>query len=100
MLRSLDRVTGRLAALALLLALALPRPAAALPSAESILEEVGFAAADVQKVMGGKFVTTALTPIFNDEAYTGIEHDIRAVVKGMAKTPDRYRLSYLHTNNS
>jgi hypothetical protein len=50
----------RLAAPALLLALALPWPAAALPSAESVLGEVGFSAGEIQKVLGGELVTITL----------------------------------------
>ncbi len=72
MLRSPDRVIGRLAAPALLLALALPWPAAALPSAESILEEVGFSAADIAKVKGGALVTTTLKSSSDREIAVGM----------------------------
>ena len=79
MLRSPDRATRRMAAPALLLALALPLPAAALPSAESILEEVGFSAADVQQVIGGEFVTTTLA--------TTSEREIAAAMAFLVTVP-------------
>ena len=85
MRRPPDRVMRHLAAPTLLLALALPRPAAALPSAESILEEVGFAAADITKVTSGKFVTTTLKTTSEREIAAGMAFLVKVPPSQMMK---------------
>ena len=72
MLRIPHRLAWRLAAPALLLALALPRPAEALPSAKSVLEENGFSAGDIAKVMNGELVDTTLKSSNEREIAAGL----------------------------
>ena len=85
MLRNPDRMMRRLAAPALLLALALPRPAAALPSAESVLEEAGFSAGQIQKVMGGELVTTTLKSSSDRELAVGMAFLVKVPPSEMIK---------------